>query len=209
MRTHPKLVLTLVTVAVLLGLGTALAVDTTAQAASTTAAITNFQFTPGTTVSVGDSVTWTNNAASTPHTTTSDSALWNSGTLGPGQSFAFTFASAGTFSYHCNIHPQMVGSIVVKAAAATATAVTPTPTTSALTPTPTTAATATPASPIPAVTPPPAVATVRGTAPAAPATGSGADGSRRSGTLIEGGLGLLGLAGAAFAIAIGVRRRRL
>lgn len=204
MKTCPRLVLALVAVATLLGLGSALAIAGTARAANTTVAITNFQFTPGTiTVAVGDSVTWMNNAASTSHTTTSDGALWNSGTLSPGQSFSFTFATAGTFTYHCNIHPQMLGSIVVQAASATATPTTPAPTT------PATATPTTPAPATPAPTQPPAAATPRATAPAAPATGSGTESLRRSDTLIEGGLGLVGLAGAAFAIAIGARRRRV
>jgi hypothetical protein len=29
-----------------------------------------------------------------------------------------TFATAGTFAYHCSIHPAMTGSVVVEAAAA-------------------------------------------------------------------------------------------
>jgi plastocyanin len=64
-------------------------------------------------VSVGTSVTWTNND-STAHTTTSDEAGWNSGTLQPRAQFSTTFANAGTFRYHCAIHPDMVGIVVVR-----------------------------------------------------------------------------------------------
>jgi plastocyanin len=31
-----------------------------------------------------------------------------------GQTFTHTFDTAGTFKYHCSIHPFMTGSIVVK-----------------------------------------------------------------------------------------------
>ena len=72
---------------------------------------------PALTISVGQSVTWTN-AGKVPHTTTSDGNLWDSGALNPGQSFTFTFRSAGTFSYHCQFHRAlgMVGVIVVRSA---------------------------------------------------------------------------------------------
>jgi plastocyanin len=63
-------------------------------------------------VPVGTTVTWTN-TDSTAHTTTSDGAGWNSGTLQPRAQFSTTFSDAGTFRYHCSIHPDMVGTVVV------------------------------------------------------------------------------------------------
>jgi plastocyanin len=65
------------------------------------------------TVAVGTAVKWTNND-STAHTVTSNTGVFNSGTLGPGQSFSFMFQSAGTFQYHCSFHAGMVGSVVVQ-----------------------------------------------------------------------------------------------
>ena len=52
-------------------------------------------------------------------------ALYNSGIVGPGQSFTFTFPKAGVYSYVCVIHaPQgMFGKIVVEAAGAPGTPV--------------------------------------------------------------------------------------
>jgi hypothetical protein len=50
---------------------------------------------------------------STAHTSTSDQAAWDSGTVAPGGHFSFMFQNAGTFSYHCTIHPGMIGTIVV------------------------------------------------------------------------------------------------
>jgi plastocyanin len=62
---------------------------------------------------VGTTVTWTN-TDSVAHTSTSNGSGWNSGTIAPGQAFSFTFQTAGTFAYHCAIHPGMVGSVVVR-----------------------------------------------------------------------------------------------
>jgi plastocyanin len=95
-----------------------------AGAANTSVSMTDFQFGPAAvTVSVGDTVTWVNNSA-TPHTTTSSSGAWDSGIMNGGQSFSFTFRSAGTFAYSCTSHPQMTGSITVQAAAAAPAATT-------------------------------------------------------------------------------------
>lgn len=64
-------------------------------------------------IAVGTTVTWTN-TDSVAHTSTSNGSGWNSGTIAPGQGFSFTFQTAGTFAYHCAIHPGMVGSVVVR-----------------------------------------------------------------------------------------------
>ena len=81
--------------------------------ADASVSIIDFDFSPGTvTISVGEAVTWTNNGDA-PHTTTADGGAWDSGTLNPGQSFTHGFAAAGSFPYHCNIHPNMVGTITV------------------------------------------------------------------------------------------------
>lgn len=68
-------------------------------------------------VTVGTSVTWANGTVA-PHTATSDSGAWNTGTIAAGgTSAAITFNTAGTFTYHCNFHSFMHGTIVVTAAA--------------------------------------------------------------------------------------------
>jgi predicted lipoprotein with Yx(FWY)xxD motif/plastocyanin len=75
--------------------------------------IQSFAFTPPSLpVPVGTKVTWTNND-SVAHTVTSDSGAFN-GSLAPGATFSFTFTQAGTFSYHCAIHPSMTAKIVVQ-----------------------------------------------------------------------------------------------
>jgi plastocyanin len=64
-------------------------------------------------VPVGGTVTWMNND-NVAHTSTADGGAWNSGSIAPGASFSRTFASAGTFQYHCAIHPGMVGTVNVQ-----------------------------------------------------------------------------------------------
>lgn len=65
------------------------------------------------TVAVGGTVTWVNQDTVT-HNLTDDAGTWSSGPLAPGKSFSHTFATAGTFPYHCIIHPSMTGQIIVQ-----------------------------------------------------------------------------------------------
>jgi plastocyanin len=72
-----------------------------------------FVFSPATvTVPIGSTVIWTNKD-SAPHTVTSDSGVFDSGNLAEGGTFSHTFTQAGTFKYHCNLHPSMTGKIIV------------------------------------------------------------------------------------------------
>lgn len=73
-----------------------------------------------TTITEGDTVVW-ESAGNVPHTTTG--SIWDSGTISPGGTFSFTFDEAGSYEYHCNIHPSfMLGRIIVEAGAAEPTA---------------------------------------------------------------------------------------
>src|SRR5438128_1366690 len=66
-----------------------------------------FAFSPTSlTVAVGTTVTWRNTTGA-PHTVTSDDGSTFNGMLSTGGTFSFTFTKAGTFAYHCNIHPYM------------------------------------------------------------------------------------------------------
>ena len=79
--------------------------------------IAGFAFSPqSVTVNVGDTVTWTN-ADAQGHTATADDASFDTGTIAGGASASQTFATAGTFGYHCKIHPTMTATVVVRAAA--------------------------------------------------------------------------------------------
>jgi hypothetical protein len=64
------------------------------------------------TIAVGTTIIWTNND-NTAHTSTANNGAWN-GTVAPGGQFSFTFSSAGSFPYHCSLHPGMVGTVVVQ-----------------------------------------------------------------------------------------------
>ncbi len=65
------------------------------------------------TVAVGTTVTWVNND-SIAHTSTANAGQFNTGVINPGGSAKFQFTTAGTFAYHCTIHPGMVGTIVAQ-----------------------------------------------------------------------------------------------
>ena len=63
-------------------------------------------------VAAGTTVTWTN-ADTEAHTVTADNGLFDSGVIEPGQSYSTWLGGSGTVSYHCEIHPDMKGSVVV------------------------------------------------------------------------------------------------
>ena len=66
-----------------------------------------------TTAHVGDIIQWTN-TASFEHTVTFDSeSSLSDPSLQPGGTWEVKFTTAGTYQYHCSIHPQMVGTMVV------------------------------------------------------------------------------------------------
>jgi plastocyanin len=84
-----------------------------AKAGSATVTVANMTFSPfSVTVGLGSSVTWSF-ADSVAHTTTSDQGFWNSGVKPSGTSYTRVFGSAGSFAYHCNIHPEMHGEVRV------------------------------------------------------------------------------------------------
>lgn len=79
--------------------------------------IVGFAFVPDTLIiTVGQVVRWTNSDAA-PHTSTSDSPLWDSGNLNQGQSWSRQFDTPGAYPYHCSIHPTMEAVIIVQAVA--------------------------------------------------------------------------------------------
>jgi plastocyanin len=73
-------------------------------------------------ISVGDTVTWTNDD-STPHTVTSGSngqpdGMFDSSPnlnplMAPGDTFEHTFEETGEFPYYCAVHPNMEGTVSV------------------------------------------------------------------------------------------------
>lgn len=65
------------------------------------------------TVTVGQTVSW-HNALGATHTATADGGGFNTGSIAAGAtSTPITMSTAGTFAYHCSIHPSMVGTLTV------------------------------------------------------------------------------------------------
>ncbi len=65
-------------------------------------------------IAKGTTVVWTN-ASDAPHTVTSiiGSNALNSPQFGPNQTFQMVFNTAGTYAYHCALHPDMEAVLIV------------------------------------------------------------------------------------------------
>ena len=77
-----------------------------------------FAFSPKSlTIPVGTTVIW-KNTTQAPHTVTSNDGksfkTGDSTPVAPGSTFSFKFTKAGTFAYHCNFHPYMTATLLVK-----------------------------------------------------------------------------------------------
>jgi plastocyanin len=64
-------------------------------------------------VAAGGTVTWTNND-NTSHTSVGNDGSWSSGNIAPGAQFSRMFPTAGSYTYHCSIHPGMVATVTVQ-----------------------------------------------------------------------------------------------
>jgi hypothetical protein len=68
---------------------------------------TTWKFDPADiTVPAGSTVTW-KNTGQQPHTITADDGSFTSDYVSPGGTWQHTFATAGTYAYHCTPHPWM------------------------------------------------------------------------------------------------------
>ena len=95
------------------GILLALFIQANALAATSNVTIADFSFTPNISkLKMGDTVHWTNNGP-TDHTATGDSplSLWDSGILGVGGTFNFTFTAAGIYTYKCTLHISMKATV--------------------------------------------------------------------------------------------------
>src|SRR5947209_17122 len=70
-------------------------------------------------LTVGATVTWSNTTGA-PHTATSDAGLWDTAVVNAGQMATITFSTPGSFPYHCSIHADMHGTVVVQSLFSTA-----------------------------------------------------------------------------------------
>jgi plastocyanin len=86
-------------------------------------------------ITVGDTITWSVQTGTHHLVQCADSNFtacppaggFDGGNFSTGQTFSQTFATAGTFFYHCTIHPgEMMGKVVVAAAATASPSPTPT-----------------------------------------------------------------------------------
>lgn len=77
--------------------------------------IANFAFSPSSvTVQPNTSITWTNQDSS-DHTVTFSNVDIDSGNIAQGKTFTVSLGDPGHYTYHCNIHSFMTGSIDVQA----------------------------------------------------------------------------------------------
>ena len=63
-------------------------------------------------VQAGGKVIWQNEDTA-PHTATADDGSFDTGTIDKGKLGSETFKEPGTFTYHCEIHPTMHGTVEV------------------------------------------------------------------------------------------------
>jgi plastocyanin len=85
-----------------------------AATATNAVSIDNFAFSPSAiTVKVGTKVTWTNRDG-VQHSVIGDNlSELNSPAMDKGATYSFTFTKAGSYTYHCGIHPSMTGTVEV------------------------------------------------------------------------------------------------
>lgn len=75
--------------------------------------IDDFAYVPATvTIQAGGKVTWINRD-SEEHTATLDDDSFDTGDLAEGKLGSQSFTEAGSFPYHCEIHPEMTGTVEV------------------------------------------------------------------------------------------------
>ena len=100
-------------VVAVLGFG-AIGVALAAGPAATAVDIDNFTFSPPTiTVAAGTTVKWTNDD-DIPHTVRAVDGSFHSKAMDTSDTYSFTFAKPGVYSYFCSLHPKMVGKVIVK-----------------------------------------------------------------------------------------------
>src|SRR4051794_1090036 len=76
--------------------------------------IKSFKYKPVTvTVKKGGRVRWTNSDTAA-HTATADDRSFDTQTIDKGKARMVTMTTAGTFAYHCDFHPFMKATVVVK-----------------------------------------------------------------------------------------------
>lgn len=75
--------------------------------------IADFAFSGPDSIAAGTTVT-VSNGDGVAHTFTSEDDVFDSGSIASGESFQFTFDEAGEYTYFCEFHPQMTGTLTVE-----------------------------------------------------------------------------------------------
>jgi plastocyanin len=80
---------------------------------SSTYNIYNMAFPAKITVKKGATVKWYNKDGYAHTVTSDDGTTFDSGNMDAGATFSYTANTAGTFDYHCKVHSNMKGTLVV------------------------------------------------------------------------------------------------
>ncbi len=99
--------------------------NVSALAQSASVSVSSSGFSPASvTIGVGGTVTWTNSGSSAVYVAPDFHpshlryrGIWDddgTGNIGPGERYSFTFAQAGTYSYHDHLNPSRVGTVIVQ-----------------------------------------------------------------------------------------------
>ena len=88
--------------------------DSTA-ATTVDATVADFAWSQPIAAKVGDVITWTNNDTAAHKVATDDgSCTMGANIAGGGGKQSLVFNKAGTYAFHCTLHPNMKGTIIVK-----------------------------------------------------------------------------------------------
>jgi plastocyanin len=91
--------------------GTSVCADSTGTT-TVEATVGDFQWAP-VTAKVGDVITWTNSDSAPHKVGLDDGSCTMSGNIPGGGKASLTFSVAGTYPFHCTIHPNMKGTITI------------------------------------------------------------------------------------------------
>jgi plastocyanin len=96
------------------GSAAACAVAPAGAAATVNVTIKDFKFSPSPVqAKVGDIVAWKNDD-SAPHSATMDDGSCDTDTIAAGSSAMLVFTAAGTYTYHCKVHPTQMKDVTVE-----------------------------------------------------------------------------------------------
>jgi plastocyanin len=95
------------------GGSTAAACEVVTTAGEVTGSIADNAFDPADVSATAGQVVAFTNEDSVPHTFTLDDASCDTGNIANGASGAIRFDAAGSYPFHCNVHPSMKGTVTV------------------------------------------------------------------------------------------------